>query len=216
MAERNDEQMKASARLEPRVATLETELRQVVKSIGELTTGFGEFTKTVESQFRSMAVLLERVAAPKQTNWAVLVGVSVSVTMLFITIGGLVLYPMSKEFNGLAAWREKHSDLELHPVGKTRIDALEKAVTERAEMNAAGIRELDAKLQKEYQLMDASVRERVGSVEREVRERWVVDKAGIEGVSDKTDAVKDTILAMQSRITVLETQSRMLNGNKSQ
>jgi hypothetical protein len=181
--------------LEPRVASLEAELRQVVKAVGDLTTGFDR----VEAQIQNLSILIERVSAPKAANWLALIATGTSVTLLFITIGALVLLPMTKEITHLQAWNGRHGDLELHPVGKTRIDALEKSVLERAAINANGIRELDVKLQKEYQLMDASVRERVGAVEREVRERWVVDSAGLQTIADKTEKAL-------SRITVLETK----------
>jgi hypothetical protein len=46
--------------------------------------------------------------------------------------------------------------------------------------------------------MDASVRERVGAVEREVRDRWIIDKSGIEKITDKMEH-------NMNRIAVLET-----------
>lgn len=186
--------------LEPRVASLETEVRQVVKLVGDLSSSFDR----VEAQIQSLALLVERVGAPKQANWFAIVGTSVSVVLLCVTLGGLVLLPMSKEINRWQVWSDYHEHLELHPVGKSRIDALEKSVLERAANNAAGIRELDVKLQKEYQLIDASIRERVGAVEREVRERWVVDSSGLQKIADKTEKIS-------SRIDVLEA---LLKGSK--
>lgn len=188
-------------RLEPRIASLETELRGVIKLVGELSRSVSEATERVETQIHGLAVALERVGAPKQANWLALVGASVSVVLLCVTIGSLVLMPISKEINRFESWQEHHDNLELHPVGKTRIDALEKSVLERAAINAAGIRDLDVKLQKEYQLMDASVRERVGASEREVRERWVFDAAGLKKIEDNT-------AENCNRITVLETLLR--------
>lgn len=191
------------AKLEPRVASLEIEVRQVVKLVGDLSSSFDR----VESQIQQLALLIERVSAPKQANWFAIVGTGVSVVLLFLTVGGLVLLPMTKELSRWEHWQEEHIKLDLHPKGQVRLDALEKVVTERAAVNAAGIKDLDIKLQKEYQLMDASVRERVGAVERELRERWIFDADGIEKISDKQEKVLN-------RLAILETQMAPLTGSK--
>jgi hypothetical protein len=180
--------------LEPRVAAIETQLGTLTSDVSDLVVA----VRKQGEQMGALAIAIERSGAPKQANWFALIGTAISVTLLFITLGGLVLLPMAKEINRFEVWNEKHGDLELHPVGKTRIDALEKSVLERAAVNAAGIRELDVKLQKEYQLIDAGVRERVAAVERELRERWIIDSGGISKISDKTENILN-------RITVLET-----------
>ena len=189
-----------NAHLEPRVASLENEVRHVVKLVGDLTASFDR----VEEKLQSLALALQQVGAPKQANWFALIGAGVSVTLLIVTIGGLVLLPMGKEINRLEDWHQKHSDLELHPVGKTRIDALERSVLERAAVNADGIRDLDVKLQKEYQLIDASIRDRVGAVEREVRERWVVDANGLQKIAEKTETTLSRFAVLEEKIKKLE------------
>lgn len=143
-------------RLEPRVASLETELRVVVKAVGDLTKAFDR----VETQIQSLALMVERVGAPKQANWLALIATAVSVTLLFVTLGGLVLLPMGKEITRLQAWSDHHGNLELHPVGKTRIDALE----------------------------------------RELRERWIIDSAGLDKIFDRTEKVLNRLIVLETKL----------------
>ena len=108
--------------LEPRVAAIEAQLTTLTSDVSDLV---GAVRKQGE-QMGALALAIERVSAPKQANWLALIGTVVSVVLLFVTIGSLVLYPMTKEITHLQAWSVHHSELELHPVGKTRIDALER------------------------------------------------------------------------------------------
>jgi len=192
--------------LGPRVATLETELRQVVKAISDQTT----ILDRVEGQIQALALALKDVGAPKQANWFALIGTAVSVTLLFITLGSLVLFPISKEIAHLQAWSEHHGDLELHPVGKTRIDALEKSALERAAINATGIRELDAKLQAEMRLLNSAIVKEVALLDTRLqREMQFIseESKNIAAVAEKNfqELKLHGSPALRDRITVLET-----------
>lgn len=166
MTPQND--VKAMSHLESKVATLETELRQVVKTVGELATGMQEFSKRVETQIQSLAISVERVAAPKQTNWTALVGTGVSVGMAIITIGALVLWPMGREIDRLHAWHEKHEALELHPVGAEKIEKQEKHLIDASERNRRAILDLEERAWKRADEVHAAIGERISGVQKAV------------------------------------------------
>ena len=59
--------------------------------------------------------------------------------------------------------RQAHEKLTMHPVGETRVNAMEMILKEGRDRNSEAIRELDAKLQKEYSLINDTLKERLVS-----------------------------------------------------
>ena len=111
------------------------------------------------------------------TNWFALIGASVSVTGLLIVIGALILTPMQSELNKLRISFDQHEHLHLHPVGQSRIDTLEKRYddiiaqgVERIKLLDAktelGLKELDARLQREFLAANTSIKETATQLEK--------------------------------------------------
>jgi hypothetical protein len=173
--------------------------------VSDLVEGIHKSDSTTAAWREEIKLSIQRVGGPRKADWqaiGTIVGFIVLAGAVWIRpveLQGAYLRDQMKE---LGHEFKNHCALPLHREGQVRIDALEKVVLEKAAYNAAGIRELDAKLQKEYQLMDASVRERVGAVEHEVRERWVVDRSGIEKIADKTEKTLNRIAVLETLLDI--------------
>ena len=131
--------------IEPRLATVETQIGSVTGQLRELANDVRDLSSTlrdqgvrVEGEIQKLLVGLTNAAAPRRTDWqALLTGVG-----LILAIGGAALSPVylrlsdvqtavhdnAKSVVQVAKALTDHSKLKLHPVGETRIDALEHSV----------------------------------------------------------------------------------------
>lgn len=196
-------------KLESRVATIEAQLQTLAGDVSDLV---GAVRKQGE-QMGLLAIAIERSSAPKRTEWLAIIGTAIGSSLLFISIGTLVLTPMNKEMHALEIWRQKHIDLELHPVGKSRIDALEKNLLEHATVNAAGIRELDTKLQVEMRLLDGFVSRGLTELDARLQREMLAIDASAKAVAAASTKNFDDLKqqgspALRERITALETLMR--------
>lgn len=146
--------------LEPRVAKLEGTMDAIATNLRDLT----GLVREQGQQMQALVVAVTTATGPHKTDY----GVAISAVFLVITIGSLVLYPMGKELNVAVADLREHQRLTLHPVGESRINALEVLLKDGRDRNSDSIRELDAKLQKETQLTDSNIRERVAELQKQL------------------------------------------------
>lgn len=166
--------------LESRVARNEANIESIAKTVDSLSKDVRQLTQLlqkhseeIEAQIKSLLVAVTSAAGPRKTDWhLVLGGVG-----LVLAIGAAVFSPLLLRINDLQIVVEKHSvdlrdhaKLPLHPVGETRINALETSLRERGQTNAANIRELDTKLQKEYGVINDAMKERVGFNASEIKD----------------------------------------------
>lgn len=194
-------------RAETEIEALGLNLGALTKDVKDLASVVRQHGENIELQFRGLHVAITSAAGPRQTNW----GTLISAALLTMAVGGASLSPlylrMSDVQNSLAKSElkfETHEKLDLHPVGENRIDAMEDELRAASVRNAKGITELDVKLQKEYQLIDANVRERVNAVEREVSSRWVIDGTALQ-------KIQDSVAANNVRLAVIEVELKRLD-----
>jgi uncharacterized protein HemX len=128
--------------LEPRVATIESELKSLTRDVGILTKDVRDLVGAVkeqsdnyDAQLRKLTVDLVGASGPRPMNWGVLLnGVGLS-----LAIGAAVFYPMqfritelSERADSFMAEFRAHEKLTLHPVGTAKVDALDRLVQEEA------------------------------------------------------------------------------------
>ena len=128
--------------LEPRVATIESELKSLTRDVGMLTKDVRDLVQAVkvqsdnyDAQLRKITVDLVGVSGPRPMNWGVLLnGVGLS-----LAIGAAVFYPMnfritemSERASGFMKEFRDHEKLTLHPVGTAKVEALDRLVQDEA------------------------------------------------------------------------------------
>ena len=109
-------------------------------------------------QIRHLTQLATDAKAPKETNWIGLGGVLLSLVSVLALVGGLVLWPLAKELDELKRDYREHAHLTLHPVGATKVDAIEKAFDVRA-------RELETRL-RDFAQTDVKAAEQLALLQR--------------------------------------------------
>jgi len=133
----------AENNFEPRLTVVERELETLTKDVKEM-------CKSV----RDLTVLVTEVKAPRRVDWFPLFGAVMSAIVLIMAIGSAVIVPLNSEVTALKLANDRqrdrfdlHTVLPLHPVGASRVDALERLsllLTEQLKQNLDG---LDKKLQ---------------------------------------------------------------------
>ena len=161
------------SRLEPRVAKVETELEAVVGNLGLLSSDVRSLAASVRQQgdnfdlqMRQLHVAVTSAAGPRKMQWEAII----AAVALIMAIGASALSPLylrmadvQTDLKEEQLARTAHEQLKLHPVGETRINAMEQILKEGRDRNSEAIRELDAKLQKEYSLINDTLKERLVS-----------------------------------------------------
>ena len=185
--------------LEPRVIRVETELESLTKDIASLTVNIKDLSsavsrqsENVEKQFQSLAVAVTTAGAPRKTDWGVIVA---AVGMVFMA-GAATLSPLYLRMNDVqvSAFRsmqrmDDHEKLVMHPVGLSRVDALEKSLRERASENSDDIRALDSKLQKETELTANKIEQRVSDLDIRLQREFLTAQ----------QTIRDTATAVETR-----------------
>lgn len=224
--------------LAPRVARLEGDIESITRDLGVLTKTVGDLAQSIShrtdeiyrrieglatqtnADIKQLMIGLEHAAAPKKADMnAVFAGIGV-----VITIAVLAFTPLWIEV-GRGMERDKelrvaidaHNSLELHPVGKAKIEMLAAQLTKETASNSQGIRDLDTKLQNEYQLVSAAIKEQVkamndSSVDRRAQSaKEIADLAHrIEKLEDYTNGVRELHGAQGERLRRIESDLNSL------
>lgn len=223
----------ANEALEPKVAKLEVAVDTVTKDLASLTGIVRELAQGVqkqwqqtEAQYSQLLVAVERAAAPRKTDWHLVLGA----VGLILALGAAAFSPMMLRTNDLQDTVNRmqssfsaHERLNLHPVGESKISAIEADLKERSQRNTEAIREIDAKLQKEYVLIDAAIRERVMALDKELKDKDEKQEAALRlfraQVSDEhkvlSDRIHETLPTLQQRVAVLEALISVRSGQSA-
>jgi len=141
--------------LEPRVAKLETGLETLTRNVSELAAVMRENAVATNTKIDNLIVSVTQAQAPKKTEW----GVLISAFGLILALGAAVLVPLNNSTqenkNMIEACHQvlvKHMELDMHPVGCAKVQALEKAVSLHDSAIETKVGALDLKLQKETSL----------------------------------------------------------------
>jgi hypothetical protein len=137
--------------LEPRVAKLETGLEILTRDVQSLAMVVREQSHNIESEIQKLAVAVTQAAAPRKTEWPVLI----ATLMLVMAIGSAVFAPLnnavsnnSSELKATQITLSQHIAQESHPVAAIRLNSIEarlnKAEANEAERNKAELDELRA------------------------------------------------------------------------
>lgn len=159
--------------LEPKVAKLESSVEAISRDVESLSGSVRDLAKTVsehgdrtDQQIKNLLVAVTSASGPRKTDWSVLVAAA----GLILAIGAAAFTPVvlriddaNAAYRGLESKFSAHEQLQMHPVGKSRVDNLETAMKE---YDAA----LDQKLQKEAKLMEEKMLERISSIQHEFEE----------------------------------------------
>ena len=156
--------MPTESHMEGRVARLEEGLTQLTRNVSDLTTSLREYSAQTNQKIDALAISVTQAQSPKRTDWSVIIAAS----RIDFGVGGSGTYSSERSTQDNKQQIEKyhesmveHMKLELHPVGKARIDALEKRYDQMLSDMIARDAALDAKLQRETALMTQLVSEKV-------------------------------------------------------
>ncbi len=148
--------------LDERVAAIEVDLRNVISSV-----------KGVSEDVRALAASVVKASSPRPTNW----GTIIAACALILGIGNAVFWPLDfrmtelkSDQNKLEEAFSKHAALPLHPVGESRMNAIENDLRERSRGNSERIKELDAKITKETETADRRFDEKLADIRRDLEE----------------------------------------------
>lgn len=156
---------------EVRLTRVETEVESLAFSLDKLVTTVDKQSLEIKQQSsetnRQLQHLIGAVTAasgPKNTDWKMLI----SLGLFILAIGGVAFSPMfiqiadnKTELTRLTDRAIEHQKLNLHPVGESRVDALEAMMVRLAKDNREAIVALDAKLVHEVMLADTGLRDRI-------------------------------------------------------
>ena len=129
--------------LEPKIAKMEATIESVTRDIGNLahivqgiSGTVADLAKSTNEQFEKLLVGITTAAAPRRTDWQVVIAAAV----LCLALGAAVLTPISAQIvhldtqtEALNSQIDAHMRLPLHPVGESRVNDLEKNLTARLE-----------------------------------------------------------------------------------
>lgn len=130
-------------KLVAQVAENTANIADLTKDIGQLVVVTGK----ISDQIGSLALAVNTAQAPRKTDVFALMTISISTIFLLITIGGLVLYPISQTLQTITKIDEKQADtfaahnaLTLHPAGQIVVTKLAEATAEHIRIDE---REID-------------------------------------------------------------------------
>lgn len=168
------------ADLEPRVATVESQVESINVSVRELASDIKDLASIIRNQaaetdrqIGQLTVAVANAQAPRKTDWSTLMGG----VALMMAIGTAAFSPMLLRINdaqssisGLDDKLTEHMQLPMHQVGEVKVAALERMQDERVKFLENQIKELDVKLQKEFVLVNATIREQISTAEKKLEE----------------------------------------------
>ena len=185
--------------LEPRVTRVEAELEAITRDIGILSADVKTMSsasvrqaENMEKEIQGLAVAVTSAAGPRKTDWQTIVG-AIGVIM---AVGAACLAPLYMRVadveTGIEHQKELfaiHEKLVMHPVGSSRVDALELALREKAVQNDTAIKSLDMKLQNETILTTKTIDQRISDLDNRLQHEF--------GTAQQT--IRDTANALQNR-----------------
>jgi hypothetical protein len=134
------------SKVEVHIESITTSIATMTQSVSELATVVRTQDEHVEAQMRQLLVAVTAAAGPRKTEW----GVIISALGVLLAIGAAAFSPLllqlghlQSDMHNMEISSIEHSKLPLHPVGHSRIDALELALRESSVINANAIKELD-------------------------------------------------------------------------
>jgi hypothetical protein len=205
--------------LEPKVAKLDVQVEALTRDVASLSSSIRDLSEIVqkhwqqtEGQFQQVLVAIERASAPRKTDWHLVLGA----LGLILAIGAAAFSPLMLRLSDVQQDVDKtqinlkaHESLNLHPVGQTRVDALEADLKDRSLRNSEAIRDMDIKLQKEYTLIDSAIREKVLASDTALREKSaLLDLTIREHHSMQDEALRDMDTKLQKEFSLLDTASQ--------
>lgn len=173
MTVKNHSSVEKNTNADNRLTRVETELESLALSMDRLSGLVGTLARDTATQIQALTVAVTTAAGPRKTDWSVvLTGVG-----LVLAIGAAAFSPMLMQINSNkletdTMWRtfSEHQKLELHPVGASKVENLERTALLLSQENKDAILALGTKLQKETELAAEGVKERVNSQTRELKE----------------------------------------------
>lgn len=186
--------------LEPRVAKLETGLEILTRDVTTLASVVREQGSNIEHEIQKLAVGVTQAAGPRKTDWSTII----SALLLIMAIGSAVFWPLNQtsqnnksDIQQLSQEFKNHQQLDNHPVGTAllsriqgQIDAEVKALREadtaqnafwskqysqHEEYDNREFRYLDERLQREFQLANKVLEQRLNYLEANNTERNKAD-----------------------------------------
>lgn len=175
--------------LEPRVARLETGLETLTRNVSEMAVSIRENATNTNQKIDSLIVAVTQAQAPKKTDW----GLFISAIGLILALGAAVLIPLNNATNDnksrMEAYHEsmvEHQKMDMHPVGWAKVQALDQKY-DRAQLDMVERdKSLDIKIQKEYQLMNETVKAEIVALDLRLQREFML-------VNDRNGARLDKI-----------------------
>jgi hypothetical protein len=157
-------------------------------------------SEKTDAQMSGLLVAVTNANAPRKTDYNAVIGAG----LLILAIGSAAFSPMMLRLNDsqtsiekLQGKYEMLSERPMTPVTDVRITTMESALKEKAVVNSIAIRELDEKLQREFNLVNASIKEHVTILQKDLE---TVREHGGQNARE--------------RISVLETELKNLKERK--
>ena len=155
---------------ETAIATLSASVESIGSDLRDFIDVSRKFNATIEESLRANAAAIAEAKAPRRTDWqTVIFGISLIMAVGVAWIEPLRLRVWDTEMKNTlqdSLYRE-HEKLELHPVGRSRVDAMEKKFDELSARNKESITELGDRTKAEIESMarDGSVMARESLVQ---------------------------------------------------
>ena len=128
----------SSDNLEPRVAKLETGLEMLTRDVASLAQVVRDQGTNIEEQIKQLAIGVTQAAAPKRTDWSLLL----TLCMFILALGSAVFWPINQtvQENKIAIQHmetkfDDHNKLQLHPVGQALLGRVEAQMLDHVTSN---------------------------------------------------------------------------------
>jgi hypothetical protein len=213
-----------TAAIESRVSKVEAHIDALAEQMHGLSEGMLELTKTVRMQGDSLSQQVQSLAiqttnaqaaatAPRRTDWGVLIGGGGLLVSIVIAIGGMAIVPLQMRTSD-AHFRLDRIDtkvddeikLPIKPVVEVRMNTMEALLREKQVQNTEAIKDLDIKLQKEFSLVNGTIKDRVAELQK------TYDEVRINGsnITRERLAVIETLIKRNTEeIKELRTKAEM-------
>ena len=186
--------------LTSRVSTLETQLSNLGDVVHDFISSSTENFRQLREQMSrgqndtqeklgQLAITVSKISVPRGADPNTLIQLG----LLILAVGSIIFATLGQRITSIESVNENqtalfaaHEKLPLHPVGQARIDALEKRIDKQERDTTSAIEHLDLKLQKEYELMNATVDSRIRELDDRVQREF-------QSALDNTDKRAQTI-----------------------
>lgn len=159
---------------QPRLARLEADVEAINHNLNSLSSTVNELAKSVSNQsslfgeqVKTLMVAVERAGGPRKTDWQVLISGLTLVLALGMSAGTPMMMQIrdsKTRLDEVVAEVREHHKLPMHPVGESRLGAIERTLNQQIDFNKTSVDALDKRLTNQLALTTETLDKKLNDV----------------------------------------------------